>query len=847
MFWGCILAGLVTVPLTLGLLHFQSVGQDAERYQVYVANVGTLEFDAESIFGWLIFHTLDIAAVLVLAGVFIFLSRRLHDPGALATERSGDFLALAGLFAVSVTGLFLTVSSTLLEGRYYSALNTIHALTVILGLMYIPFGKLFHIFQRPANLGVQYYKRANREGEQATCRACGDAVRRPAAGRRPQGRARPARLRLRHRLRRPGDRRQLPGHVPALSPPSGGAGPIGAGRRVRLMARPPLSDEALIAKYGPHLNEAPPGGWDAGIDPDRTVNTHCCFCGQQCGIKLKVKDNKVVGFEPWYEFPFNEGKLCPKGVKRYLQGNHPDRLLHPLERDPSSTDGFRATSWDHALDRVVSEIQRIQSEHGRDAFAMLSGVSLTNEKSYLIGKFARLGLGTANLDYNGRFCMVSAGVGNKKALGVDRAPNPWSDIPLADVVWVAGSNIAETFPITTSYVWRARDRGAKLIVQDPRVVPMARTADLYLPVRPGTDSALFGAVLHELVRHDWLDHGFIDAHTVGFDEAAAAVADMTPAWAASVCGLPAARIEEAAEWWGTAATGMLLHARGIEQHTKGVDNVLSAINLGLATGKFGRPGCAVSTITGQGNGQGGREQGHKCDQLPGNRDITNPEHRAAVAQVWGCDESEIPGKGLSAEEIIEAIHDGKIKGLLSICFNPLVSAPDAGFTEAALDSLEFFAVIDFFLSETAQHADVVLPGSLHEEDEGTSTSGEGRIIKINAAVTPPGEARLDWQILIDLAERLGRGHYFPFRSTKEIFDGALPRVGGRHRRLPRGDLGAGRGRDGTVLARPRGGSSGHAPPVRGREGSSIPMARRASTRSRSASRPRSSTTSTRSG
>ncbi|MFN8038838.1 MAG: molybdopterin oxidoreductase family protein [Acidimicrobiales bacterium] len=536
------------------------------------------------------------------------------------------------------------------------------------------------------------------------------------------------------------------------------------------MARPPISDEELIATYGPHLNEVPPGGWDAGIDPDRTVKTHCCFCGQQCGIKLKVKDNEVVGFEPWYEFPFNEGKLCPKGVKRYLQGSHPDRLLHPLERDPSSPEGFRPTSWDRALDRVVAEIQRIQAEHGPDAFAMLSGVSLTNEKSYLVGKFARLALQTANLDYNGRFCMVSAGVGNKKALGVDRAPNPWSDIPLADVVWVAGSNIAETFPITTSYVWRARDRGAKLIVQDPRVVPMARTADLFLPVRPGTDSALFGAVLHQLIRHDWLDHEFIDAHTVGFDEAAAAVADMTPAWAASICGLPAARIEQAAEWWGTAATGMLLHARGIEQQSKGVENVLSAINLGLATGKFGKPGCAVSTITGQGNGQGGREQGHKCDQLPGNRDISNPEHRAAVAEVWGCDESEIPAKGLSAEEIIEAIHDGRIKGLLSICFNPLVSAPDSNFTKEALDKLEFFSVIDFFLSETAQHADVVLPGSLHEEDEGTSTSGEGRIIKINAAVSPPGEARLDWQILIELAERLGREQYFPFRSTKEIFE-----------------------------------------------------------------------------
>ncbi|RPI12178.1 MAG: nitrite reductase, partial [Actinobacteria bacterium] len=362
------------------------------------------------------------------------------------------------------------------------------------------------------------------------------------------------------------------------------------------------------------------------------------------------------------------------------------------------------------------------------------------------------------------------GAGNKKALGVDRSPNPWSDIPLADVVWVAGSNVAETFPITTSYIWRARDRGAKLIVQDPRVVPLARTADLFLPVRPGSDSALFGAVLHELVRNDWLDHAFIEAHTVDFDQAAAAVSDMTPKWAEAITGVPAQRIAQAAEWWGTSATGMLLHARGIEQQTKGVDNVLSAINLGLATGKFGKPGCGVSTITGQGNGQGGREHGHKCDQLPGNRDITNPEHRAYIAGVWGCDEGEIPGKGVPAQAIIEAIHAGEIKGLLSICFNPAVSAPDTNFTREALDKLEFYAVIDFFLSESAHHADVVLPGSLHEEDEGTATTGEGRIIKINAAVTPPGEARRDWEILLDIADRLGRGHYFPYTNTEEIFE-----------------------------------------------------------------------------
>ena len=252
VFWGCILAALVTFPLTLGWLHFESVGQQADRYEVYLSRVGTLRFDAESMLGWLIFHALDIAAVLVLAGVFIFLRRRLRDPGALATERGNDFLALAGLFAVSVTGLFLTVSSIWLEGRFYSALNTLHALTVILGLMYIPFGKLFHIFQRPGNLGVAYYKRANAEGPPARCRRCGEGIRQRPAGRRPRGGAPAGRLRLRARRRR-----QLPADLPALSPRPGHARPVGPRRRLRLMARPPITRRRADRSFRPAPQRGP--------------------------------------------------------------------------------------------------------------------------------------------------------------------------------------------------------------------------------------------------------------------------------------------------------------------------------------------------------------------------------------------------------------------------------------------------------------------------------------------------------------------------------------------------------------------------------------------------------------
>ncbi len=232
---------------------------------------------------------------------------------------------------------------------------------------------------------------------------------------------------------------------------------------------------------------------------------------------------------------------------------------------------------------------------------------------------------------------------------------------------LCGTNVSETFPTLTHWLWQARDNGAKLIIVDPRLTPIARTADLHLPVRPGRDSALYGAMSHQLIKHGWLDHDFSENHAVGFEEAAAAVKDYDLAWAERVTGMPQAKIMLAAERWGRAKTSHLMHARGIEHHTKGVENVSACINLVLATGRIGRPYCGYATIMGHGNGQGGREHGHKCDQLPGNRDIENPEHRRYISQVWGIEESELPGNGLAAYEIMEAIHRGEIKGLITIC------------------------------------------------------------------------------------------------------------------------------------------------------------------------------------
>jgi assimilatory nitrate reductase catalytic subunit len=302
------------------------------------------------------------------------------------------------------------------------------------------------------------------------------------------------------------------------------------------------------------------------------------------------------------------------------------------------------------------------------------------------------------------------------------------------------------------------------------MTPITRNADLFLPLRPGTDLVLLMGLLHVVLRDGLEKRDFIERYTTGFAEVAESVKPYDPRRVAEETGVPPDSLEKAARWFAQAEGAIAMHARGLEHQSKGVENVLALINLTLACGHIGRPGAGCTMITGQGNGQGGREHGQKCDQLPGQRSITDPAAREHVARVWGIDPAELPGPGISAQEIMNAIHEGEIKGLLSICFNPLVSLPDSNYTREALEKLEFFGVIDFFLSETAQHADVVFAGSLQEEEEGVVCSAEGRVLHINKATDPPGNARGDAAIVCDLARRLGRGEYFQFESTRAIFD-----------------------------------------------------------------------------
>jgi assimilatory nitrate reductase catalytic subunit len=525
--------------------------------------------------------------------------------------------------------------------------------------------------------------------------------------------------------------------------------------------------ENILERFGPHTHDEPLDGWLADRTIDKVVPTHCPFCGMQCGMNLLVEKGNLVGLEPRMDFPVNEGRLCPKGVTAYLQTHHPDRLTHPLIKRNGM---FEKATWDEALDLVVSKFKELQQKHGKDVLGVYSGSSLTTEKTYLMGKFARIGLQTKYLDYNGRLCMVSAAAGNNKAFGVDRAANPWSDIPKADVVMIAGSNCAETFPVLNKFLWEQRDNGGRWIIIDPRETPTARQGDLHLQLKPGTDVALATGILNVLIKEDLIDKDFINTHTNDWEATKKSALKLTPQMASEITGVPAEKIIRAARMYGRAKTGMILHARGIEHHSNGVNNVLSYINIVLATGKIGSPGRGYGTITGQGNGQGGREHGQKCDQLPGQRSINDPEHRKYISDIWGIKESEMPQAGVSVVEMFDKMREGEIRGLLTICNNVMVSLPDINKVRESLEGLDFYVCIDFFMSEASRYADVILPGSAWSEDEGVTGTGEGRVVKINKANEPPGEAKVDWWIIQEIARRMGRGKYFQFESAGEIFD-----------------------------------------------------------------------------
>ncbi len=512
----------------------------------------------------------------------------------------------------------------------------------------------------------------------------------------------------------------------------------------------------------------------AQLTDRQTTDTHCPYCGLQCAMTLSgtSPSDLVVSAR---RFPTNRGGLCQKGWTSAEMLRHPGRVVTPLVREGAE---LVETSWDVALDRVADGMRRAQAAGGKDAVALFGGGGLTNEKAYQLGKFARVALGTAQIDYNGRWCMSSAAAAGIRCFGLDRGlPFPVTDLSSAHAVLLLGANPAETMPPFLTHLVTAADAGG-LVVADPRLTPTAALAleggGVHLQLRPGTDGALALGMIHVAVLDGLIDRDYITTRTNGWEDLWSIACQWFPDRTERVTGVAASSMRRAvgllARARDTERGAYVLSARGGEQHATGTDTVSTFIGLALCLGLPGNRGSGFGTVTGQGNGQGGREQGQKCDQLPGARDIENPEHRRHMAEVWGVPEPSIPHKGVSAVELVEKIHAGEIKGLLLICFNPLVSLPDQDFVREALEKLEHFTVIDFFLSETARHANVVLPGSLIEEDEGTITTVEGRVVLHQKVVEPPAGARADWRIICDLAAGLGVGDKFAYESPRDIFD-----------------------------------------------------------------------------
>ncbi|QOV38507.1 molybdopterin oxidoreductase family protein [Streptomyces ferrugineus] len=504
--------------------------------------------------------------------------------------------------------------------------------------------------------------------------------------------------------------------------------------------------------------------------PNSVTPTHCPYCALQCGMNLTPSQDGGVAVVERPDFPVNRGALCGKGRTAPAVLASGVRLTSPLVRSGGT---LVPATWDEALDRIAEGLGRTRTEHGPDACGVFGGGGLTNEKAYSLGKFARIVLGTSQIDYNGRFCMSSAAAAGIKAFGLDRGlPFPLEDIPKTGCVILVGSNPAETMPPSLRFFNELKENGGTLIVVDPRRTRTAEHADLHLMPRPGTDLALALGLLHLVVAEGRVDEEYIQERTAGWEDARAAAMAHWPEYVERITGVSVPQLREAVRLFCEPEHAMVLTARGPEQQSKGTDTVGAWINLCLATGRAGRPLSGYGCLTGQGNGQGGREHGQKADQLPGYRKLDDPAARRHVAQVWGVDPDSLPGPGRSAYELLDALGTD-IRSLLLMGSNPVVSAPRAAHIEERFKSLDFLAVCDVVLSETAALADVVLPVTQWAEETGTTTSLEGRVLLRRRAVTPPEGVRSDLEVMHELAARLGGGKglekSFP-TDPEEVFE-----------------------------------------------------------------------------
>ncbi len=507
------------------------------------------------------------------------------------------------------------------------------------------------------------------------------------------------------------------------------------------------------------------------------VPTTCPYCGTGCGFNLVVKDGRAAGIEPWQRAPVNEGKLCQKGRYAHEFIHNKDRLVKPLVRKNGK---LVEASWEEALTLVAGKFRTFRPEE----LACLSSAKASNEDNYLMQKFARAVLKTPNIDHCARLCHSSTVAGLAAAFGSGAMTNSIADLEEAKCIFIIGSNTFEQHPLIGRRVVLARKKGAKIIYADPRFTPTAKQADLYLPLRPGTDVALLNGLMQLIIKTGREASGFIAARTRDFEALKETVLQerYAPENVAAITGVPEEALRTAAEWIALSKPSALLYSMGITQHTVGVDNVKSTANLMLLTGNLGVPGGGVNPLRGQNNVQGACDMGCLPDVYPGYRKVADPGIRKGMEEAWSV--PDLPEKpGLSVTELMEQLAEGasQVRCMYVLGENPLLSEPDLNRAKKALENLDFLVVQDIFLSETAELADVVLPAACYAEEDGTQTSTERRVQRLRKALEAPGEARADWQIICELAKLLGYGEQFSYLNEAAIFEeiaAVTPQYGG---------------------------------------------------------------------
>jgi len=504
-----------------------------------------------------------------------------------------------------------------------------------------------------------------------------------------------------------------------------------------------------------YVDEPGRGPVSASRAVDTWVRTTCGYCSVGCGMLLGVRDGKAVAVQGDPDHPVNRGRLCPKGLCEHQTIGANGRLLSP-------TIGGNAVSWDDALAHVTDGFKELIETHGPDSVAVLSTGQLVTEEFYALGKLVRLGMGLRHFDGNTTLCMASAVAGYKRSFGTDGPPGCYEDFELADVVVLWGANIADNHPLLAPRVLGER-RDRTLVVVDPRVTKSAMLADLHVPVKPRGDIALLNGILRVLIDEGRIDVVGMRAEVDGLDALVEHLETWPVARAAAESGLDKDALMALAHTIGNASRCVLAWTMGVNHSVQGTETVTLLNTLAVLTGNVGRPGAAPFSITGQCNAMGTREAGFTAS-MPGYRNYDDPVARAELATRLGIDEERLPSeRGKAYPDIINAVVSGRIKGLWIIGTNPVVSYPNRDILELALRSLDLLVVQDGFETPTTALGHVVLPAAIWGEKEGTFTNSERRVSRVRAAVSPPGEARTDFDIVLALAERWG--------CRRELFDG----------------------------------------------------------------------------